>query len=476
MLHLSFDNVSGSTVINDGTGGSGMNGTLNGSATVVSGGKFGNCLSISGASANSASCRIANAVVPLTVGNTWSVAMWIQTTTPGGCYAYQGDGGWANHNTSFYLNSGGENPGDNAGGVRYAEGWERGTAVIDDGNWHHVVLTCNGVTKAQYVDGVLDAFAADQWNADAIGSQFWIGGNGSANDGSANLNGLIDEVYVFDRALSLSDVQLLLNSNTVPHVPVAVTVNPVSGYRGQFVTVTATATPAAGTVTNATLDLSAFGLSSAVKLGLSSPNVYTNSFTVPTNSPVGPANVRATVIDTEPLAGSGGATFTVKARPPTNAIIVTQITSATAYEYTKASFHFATTNDAPNDAPFPMTYAWYTNSVLVSTNPMGPYYSFLTTLADNGMTIYAIASVADTNFSSISVTSAVATLTVNAGTPVFTNGLKQEIFAGATRADIEIGNVGPGIVSLVTNADSSGQLRGQHLPPIQRLFYSANQR
>ena len=49
VLHLSFDNVSGTTVINDGFGGSAMNGTLNGTATIVSGGKFGNCLSITGA-------------------------------------------------------------------------------------------------------------------------------------------------------------------------------------------------------------------------------------------------------------------------------------------------------------------------------------------------------------------------------------------------------------------------------------------
>ena len=137
----------------------------------------------------------------------------------------------------------------------------------------------------------------------------------------------------------------------------------------------------------------------------------------PTNAPVGARNVKVTVTSTEPLVGSGGATFTVVARPPTNAIIVTQLTPVSAYEYTEASFHFATTNDAPNDAPFPMTYAWYKNSVLVSTNAMGPYYTFLTTPADNGTQIYAIARVADTNFSSLAVTSAVVTLTVNSWHP-----------------------------------------------------------
>ena len=43
----SFDNVSGSTVINSGTGGTAMNGVLTGNATIVSGGKFGNAVSLS---------------------------------------------------------------------------------------------------------------------------------------------------------------------------------------------------------------------------------------------------------------------------------------------------------------------------------------------------------------------------------------------------------------------------------------------
>jgi hypothetical protein len=462
VLHLSFDNVSGSTVINSGFGGSAMNGTLNGTATIVPGGKFGNCLQVTGVNAPDASCRIANAVVPLNVqgGSTWTVAMWVKTSTPGGTWAYQGDGAWVANNTTFFMavnNGNTSSQGTTAGAVRWGVGWQVGTATINDGNWHHIVFTFDGTTKRQYVDGVLDAFTTDGWavGGDAgVGNQFWIGGSGTGEgDGEVCLNGLIDEAYVFNVALTQSDVTQLFNNNTVPGVPVAVTVNPTSGYRGQFVTVTARATPAAGTVTNATLNLSALGLSSAVNMVQSSANVFTNSFTVPTNAPIGADNVRATVIDTEPLIGSGGTTFTVVALPPTNAIILTQLTNASVYEYTEASFHFGTTNDAPHQAPFPMTYAWYTNSVLVSTNPMGPYYSFLTTPGDNGMQIQAIARVADTNFSSIAVTSAVVTLTVNSGTPVFTNGLKREYFAGATRADVEIGNVGPGIVSLVSSAD-----------------------
>src|ERR1039457_6776646 len=90
VLHLSFDNVSGATVINNGSGSSAMDGTLNGAgATIVPGGKFGNCLQVSGVNSADASVRIASAVVPLNVqaGYAWTVAVWIKSSTQGGQWA-----------------------------------------------------------------------------------------------------------------------------------------------------------------------------------------------------------------------------------------------------------------------------------------------------------------------------------------------------------------------------------------------------
>jgi hypothetical protein len=463
VLHLSFDNVSGTTVFNSGSGGSAMNGTLNGTATIVPGGRFGNALSVSGSLANEGSVRIANAVVPLNASSPWTVAMWVQTFSPGGAYAYQGGGGWAEANTMFYLNPGSAAAGNRAGGVRWGQGWVSGTAeYIPDGNWHHIVVMSDGTNRFIYLDGNQEVLTSSGWGGNGTGDQFWVGGSGQTGDGGANLNGLVDEAYVFNQALSAADIQALYNNNTLPIVPVSVTVNPASGYRGQVFTVTATATPAVGTATNAVGDLSALNLSAAATMAQSSANVYTNTFTVPTNAPVGARNVKVTVTTTEPLVGSGGATFTVIARPPTNAIVLTPLAPVSAYEYTAASFFFGTTNDAPNDAPFPMAYAWYKNGVLVSTNAMGPNYSFLTTPADNGAQIYAIARVADTNFSSIAVTSAVVTLTLNPGSVTYTNGLKEEYFAGATRPNVLIGNVGPGVVRRVTSADVPGNFGNNH--------------
>ena len=84
------------------------------------------------------------------------------------------------------------------------------------------------------------------------------------------------------------------------------------------------------------------------------------------------------------------------------------------------------------------------------------WYTFLTTPADNGAHIYAVASVAYPDYSSISVTSAVSTLTLNPGPLIYTNGLKREIFANAVRQDVEDGSVAPGVVSMVSAADVGG--------------------
>src|SRR5439155_13069278 len=84
LLYMSFDNVSGSTVVNDGSGGTAMNGILNGTASIVSGGRFGgNCLSLS-ATVNAGSVRITNSVVALNVSGTWTVGLWLKTSSQGG--------------------------------------------------------------------------------------------------------------------------------------------------------------------------------------------------------------------------------------------------------------------------------------------------------------------------------------------------------------------------------------------------------
>jgi len=214
ILHLSFDNVSGTNVINDGTGGSVMNGALTGTATITAGGRYGNCLSIPAGAANAAYVLINNPVVALTGAGRWTIGMWLKTSTAGGVYAYQGAGGWASGNTMFYLNQGSDaGYGTKAGGVSYAQGWEEGSTALNNNTWHFVVMTCNGSTKTMYLDGNVDA-STSSWAANTgVGSQLWIGGSADTGDKDVGLGGLIDEVYVFGRALSQTEVQSLMSAN-----------------------------------------------------------------------------------------------------------------------------------------------------------------------------------------------------------------------------------------------------------------------
>ena len=159
--------------------------------------------------------------------------------------------------------------------------------------------------------------------------------------------------------------------------------------------------------------------------------------------------------------------------------VVTQIqSSVTVYQYTEASFRFAATNNASPIDLVPVQYAWYKNNQLVSTNPMGPDYTFLTTPADNGVTVYAVASVnPPAPYSSVSITSAVATVTTIPQSVIYTNGLKQEFFAGALRQDVDDGSMLHGTASKVSAADIGSygnnytiRLSGFFIPPTTTAY------
>jgi hypothetical protein len=76
--------------------------------------------------------------------------------------------------------------------------------TYNDGNWYFTVGTFNGNTLSIYVDGQLKASAAADYTTGnginiRIGADYYL----------SFFNGLIDEVMIFDRALSQSEVTLL---------------------------------------------------------------------------------------------------------------------------------------------------------------------------------------------------------------------------------------------------------------------------
>ena len=88
-----------------------------------------------------------------------------------------------------------------------------GHAEYADDNWHQLTVTCSGTAttnKKFYVDGVLQTMQyksgqTENWTFTNL--QF-----GQAFGGTYNFNGDIAEVKVFDKALSLSEVQAEFNN------------------------------------------------------------------------------------------------------------------------------------------------------------------------------------------------------------------------------------------------------------------------
>lgn len=280
LLHLSFDNTFGATVINGGSGGSALNGTLIGAGvSITTNGHSGKGLLVGTNAVNSSYLLINSPVVNFNNGGAWSWAMWIRTATPGGAYMYQGDGGWASGNSSFYLNPGSAASGTQGGGVRYAQGWQTSsTTNLNDGQWHFIAMTCNSGAKVFYVDGVSNSWAANSWSGNGTGSQLWIGGTADTGDGNAPLNGVIDDVFVFSRALGPFEVTNLMNGiiPISPALPAGADLTVASGASLELASSNQTVGALSGG-NSGTIRLGAGGTPTALTFGKSTSTAFAGS-------------------------------------------------------------------------------------------------------------------------------------------------------------------------------------------------------
>jgi concanavalin A-like lectin/glucanase superfamily protein len=87
-----------------------------------------------------------------------------------------------------------------------------GSTDVTDGNWHHVAMTYDGVsTVLLYVDGALEASVTKTYTTTQTGKVYM----GSTVEGSQEYyTGLVDEVEIFNRALSQSEIQAIYGAGS----------------------------------------------------------------------------------------------------------------------------------------------------------------------------------------------------------------------------------------------------------------------
>ena len=233
--YWNFDENLG-TVAHD-TSGSGYNGTVNNAAWVS--GKVNSAVSFNGYSSD-----VVTPNIPL--GSTFSLSVWVNpAVTLQGAYSRVAE---TQYLPGFYL-------GTNASGARYkfivnGGNGATGTCGISYGcaeggaissGWHLLAATFDGTTGKLYVDGVLvgsDTFTPTNTNLPLyIGRYFAGNGNG--------WNGVLDEVRLYNRALSAAEVLTILNatggsSDTTPPT-VSITAPAANATVSNTITVSATA-------------------------------------------------------------------------------------------------------------------------------------------------------------------------------------------------------------------------------------------
>jgi hypothetical protein len=104
-------------------------------------------------------------------------------------------------------------------------GYYGGTTNMNDGNWHHIVFVATGTTSEIFIDGFSVATGGNKVQASANTSDFFIGTDVNGNN---DFTGLLDEISIFNYALSSSEITSMYNSG----VPNDLTsLNPTAWYR-----------------------------------------------------------------------------------------------------------------------------------------------------------------------------------------------------------------------------------------------------
>ncbi|MHC4166899.1 MAG: LamG domain-containing protein, partial [Planctomycetota bacterium] len=136
-----------------------------------------------------------------------TISAWVKTNDAGNGqhnpYVGKGDHAYAlkhasNNSIEFFI---------------YDNGWHVAQVSVDDsfnGEWHHVLGTYDGLEVKTYVDGVLGATNAHAGAIEVQTHNLTIAINSEETD--RYYYGVIDEVKIYDRALSAGEIRFLVGN------------------------------------------------------------------------------------------------------------------------------------------------------------------------------------------------------------------------------------------------------------------------
>ena len=303
---------------------------------------------------------------------------------------------------------------------------KKSTTTVFDNNWHHVAWVDNKGAVKLYIDGNLDGTdfsytPSGAWSMDRTAIGALVQNNGSASQQFTN--GVIDEVAVWERGLSLAEVDFVrtnglasvLSSTSVPYISVLST--NVTNFVGGSLTFNPKAVGSAPFTYQWLKDGNNLGVTGNV---LSMSNLSTNESGIYT--------ITAT-------NANGGASRDIKLTILPDPSFSVQPVGTNIYS--KANWTFV--SQASGTGPF--NYQWYKNNAPISGEVNSSLALVNLQVADSG-DYFVIA----TNGVGNSVTSVVATLTVTTrpapptslaldfdfrGSPFTESGFQQFVLSGS---------------------------------------------
>jgi hypothetical protein len=216
-----FEEATGLSAINSAN--SAFNGTIR--QALRTAGKFGSALSFDGF--NDWVSVIDTAASPLDLTTGMTVEAWVNPTAMSGWETVvmkeRGAAGAGLLSYALYAHDGAPEGNGFVGAAGYLR--PTGTASTDQGvrdaaharlplnEWTHLATTYDGARQRLYVNGVLVASRAQTGSIVVANQPLRIGGNNSSGE---FFSGLIDEVRIYNRALSTGEIAADMNTPVVP--------------------------------------------------------------------------------------------------------------------------------------------------------------------------------------------------------------------------------------------------------------------